>query len=125
MMRGVSGVGLLECKTPPEFNQTEFAPNPTTAVIFIRVFAEVCRWLIKPIDCSPAMLLSCVASCVNTVSPAQSQMELDQEKGLEIRKKLLSRILDSEKTYLNELDTILIVSISHDIHQEGVHSTVV
>lgn len=69
------------------------------------------------------MLVSCVAR-VNTVSPARSQMELDQEKGLEMRKKVLSGILESEKTYLNELEAILTVSRSHNTHQEGVHSNV-
>lgn len=51
-------------------------------------------------------------------------MDLDQEKGLEMRMMVLSRILDSEKTYLNELDTILTVRLSHSIHDEGVRSTV-
>lgn len=36
-------------------------------------------------------------------------MELDQEKGLEMRKWVLSGILASEETYLSHLEALLIV----------------
>lgn len=38
-----------------------------------------------------------------------SQVELDQEKGLEMRKWVLSGILASEETYLSHLEALLIV----------------
>ena len=37
------------------------------------------------------------------------QVELDQEKGLEMRKWVLSGILASEETYLSHLEALLIV----------------
>lgn len=39
-----------------------------------------------------------------------SQVELDQEKGLEMRKWVLSGILASEEAYLSQLEALLIVS---------------
>lgn len=41
-----------------------------------------------------------------------SQVELDQEKGLEMRRWVLSGILTSEETYLNHLEALLIVGVS-------------
>lgn len=38
----VSGAGLLECKTPTEFNQIWSVRNPTTTVSAARGSAEVC-----------------------------------------------------------------------------------
>lgn len=38
-------------------------------------------------------------------------MELDQEKGLEMRKWVLSGILASEETYISQLEALLIVRL--------------
>lgn len=55
MMLGVSGVGLLECKTPTEFNQTESVPHPTTT---LNLQPGVCRgvWvgLLNPFTVYPS-----------------------------------------------------------------------
>lgn len=40
-----------------------------------------------------------------------SQVELDQEKGLQMRRWVLSGILTSEETYLSHLEALLIVSV--------------
>ena len=42
--------------------------------------------------------------------PLAPQVELDQEKGLEMRKWVLSGILASEEAYLGHLEALLIVS---------------
>lgn len=39
------------------------------------------------------------------------QVELDQEKGLEMRKWVLSGILASEETYISQLEALLIVRL--------------
>lgn len=39
-----------------------------------------------------------------------AQAELDLEKGLEMRKRVLSGILASEETYLSHLEALLLVS---------------
>lgn len=41
-------------------------------------------------------------------------MELDQEKGLEMRKWVLSGILASEETYLSHLQALLIVRVTYN-----------
>lgn len=48
-----------------------------------------------------------------------SQVELDQEKGLEMRKWVLSGILASEETYLSQLEALLIVC--QNTHQQCHH----
>jgi len=44
--------------------------------------------------------------------PPVHQVELDQEKGLEMRKWVLSGILASEEAYLGHLEALLIVSVT-------------
>lgn len=50
------------------------------------------------------------------LSPASlaplSQVELDQEKGLQMRRWVLSGILTSEETYLSHLEALLVVGVS-------------
>lgn len=48
--------------------------------------------------------------------PCLNQVELDQEKGLEMRKWVLSGILASEETYLSHLEALLIVCATYDTH---------
>lgn len=45
------------------------------------------------------------------------QVELDQEKGLEMRKWVLSGILASEETYLSHLEALLIVRVIYNTHR--------
>jgi breakpoint cluster region protein len=45
------------------------------------------------------------------VSASALQSELDLEKGLEMRKWVLSGILASEETYLSHLEALLLVSV--------------
>lgn len=52
------------------------------------------------------------------------QVELDQEKGLEMRRWVLSGILTSEETYLSHLEALLIVCVSWRA-EETVIATVV
>lgn len=40
-----------------------------------------------------------------------TQAELDLEKGLEMRKRVLSGILASEETYLSHLEALLLVKV--------------
>lgn len=47
-----------------------------------------------------------------TISTPLFQVELDHDKGLEMRRWVLSGILTSEKTYLSQLEALLIVSVS-------------
>lgn len=49
--------------------------------------------------------------CVSSTSCCVYQVELDQEKGLEMRKWVLSGILASEETYTNQLEALLIVRL--------------
>lgn len=46
------------------------------------------------------------------ISASVLQSELDLEKGLEMRKWVLSGILASEETYLSHLEALLLVSIT-------------
>ena len=49
--------------------------------------------------------------CVCCLLLCLIQVELDQEKGLEMRKWVLSGILASEETYLSQLEALLIVGV--------------
>lgn len=120
-MLGVSGAGLLECKTPTEFNQIWSVPDPTTTVSAARGLQRCVGGVLKtkPINSWHVMLswwAFCVEGCLLLVfangflsPPCSCQVELDQEKGLEMRKWVLSGILASEETYLSHLEALLIV----------------
>ncbi len=53
------------------------------------------------------------------------QVELDQEKGLEMRKWVLSGILASEETYLNHLEALLIVCVTYKLKHTQTHPELV
>lgn len=97
--------------------------NPTTVICSLR-FAGVCGQFIKNRTHLPVPhpfvlkhgqhgydrgLLS--SFCVSSTPCGVYQVELDQEKGLEMRKWVLSGILASEETYISQLEALLIVRL--------------
>uniref|UniRef100_A0A8C4EJB1 Breakpoint cluster region protein n=1 Tax=Dicentrarchus labrax TaxID=13489 RepID=A0A8C4EJB1_DICLA len=81
--------------------------SPSPSALFLSYL-----WYSYPLMCKLAFcvgecLLFTFANCL-LFPPCLYQVELDQEKGLEMRKWVLSGILASEETYLSHLEALLI-----------------
>lgn len=122
-MLGVSASVLLECKTPTDLLQiwTPIIPQQKYLQLGVCRGARAAFVKIKHVDKWHIITVTVWLLCrwipflpvcqLFSFFPCLFQVELDQEKGLEMRKWVLSGILASEETYLSHLEALLIVCV--------------
>lgn len=114
---------LLKCKTPTDLLQiwTPLIPQQKYLQLGVCRGARAAFVKIKHVDKLHVITVTVWLLCrwipflpvcqLFSFFPCLFQVELDQEKGLEMRKWVLSGILASEETYLSHLEALLIVCV--------------